>query len=76
MTDLRQQPSSTIANPILAALDMTSTEEALALAGRLRGAVGGIKLGLEFYMARGAAGNRAAARPQPSKPSANNVSSV
>jgi len=56
MTDLRQQPSSTIANPILAALDMTSTEEALALADRLRGAVGGIKLGLEFYMARGAAG--------------------
>jgi orotidine-5'-phosphate decarboxylase len=56
VTDLRLQPDPTIANPILAALDMTSTEDALALASRLRGVVGGIKLGLEFYMARGAAG--------------------
>jgi orotidine-5'-phosphate decarboxylase len=52
----QQQSSPRIANPILAALDMTSTEETLALADRLRDAVGGIKLGLEFYMARGAAG--------------------
>ncbi|HWT99974.1 MAG TPA: orotidine-5'-phosphate decarboxylase [Terriglobales bacterium] len=43
-------------NPVFAALDMTATREALALAERLRGAVGGIKLGLEFYMANGAAG--------------------
>ena len=47
---------SDIHNPVFAALDMTATRDALALAGRLRGAVGGIKLGLEFYMANGAAG--------------------
>ncbi|HVI90008.1 MAG TPA: orotidine-5'-phosphate decarboxylase [Dongiaceae bacterium] len=45
-----------IHNPVFAALDMTATRDALALAERLRGAVGGIKLGLEFYMANGAAG--------------------
>lgn len=47
---------SEIANPVLAALDLTSVTGALALAERLRGAVGGIKLGLEFYMAAGATG--------------------
>lgn len=45
-----------IANPLLAALDLTDTDGALALAGQLRDAVGGIKLGLEFYMAAGATG--------------------
>jgi orotidine-5'-phosphate decarboxylase len=47
---------SDITNPVFAALDTTSTRDAVALAERLRGTVGGIKLGLEFYMANGAAG--------------------
>lgn len=47
---------SDITHPVFAALDMTATRDALALTERLRGAVGGIKLGLEFYMANGAAG--------------------
>jgi orotidine-5'-phosphate decarboxylase len=50
------QPARRLANPVLAALDLTDTDSALALAGQLRGTVGGIKLGLEFYMAAGAQG--------------------
>ncbi len=57
MTALRPPHSaSSIANPILAALDLTTTDSALALAAQLRDTVGGIKLGLEFYMAAGGAG--------------------
>lgn len=57
MTVLPTQPAdSRIANPVFAALDLTSVTGAVALAERLRGAVGGLKLGLEFFMAAGAAG--------------------
>lgn len=46
-------------NPILAALDTTSTSEAVALCERLSGLVGGVKLGLEFVTANGPDGVRA-----------------
>lgn len=46
---------------IFCALDTTETAEAVALASRLRGTVGGIKLGLEFYCANGADGFKAVA---------------
>ena len=49
-------------NKIFAALDTTNVEEAAALAKRLKGAVGGVKLGLEFFSANGAAGVRTIAR--------------
>ncbi len=37
------------AERIFVALDTTNVEEARALAQRLKGAVGGVKLGLEFF---------------------------
>ena len=37
-------------NPIYAALDTTDLDYALQLAERLRGHVGGLKLGLEFFL--------------------------
>ncbi len=40
-------------NPIYVALDTTDLDYALGLAARLRGSVGGIKLGLEFFSAHG-----------------------
>ena len=40
-------------NPIFCALDRPDLPAALALAGRLRGAVGGFKLGLELFAAEG-----------------------
>ena len=48
-------------NPIFAALDTPDLDGALALAGALRGHVGGLKLGLEFFCANGPAGVRAIA---------------
>lgn len=42
-----------IDNPILVALDVPSRAEALALADRLRGAVGGYKIGLQLFTAEG-----------------------
>ncbi len=48
-----------IANPIICALDMTDTTSALELAGKLKGKVGAIKLGLEFFSANGASGVKA-----------------
>lgn len=45
-------------NPVYCALDTTDVEAALALAGRLSGLVGGLKLGLEFFSANGPAGVR------------------
>jgi orotidine-5'-phosphate decarboxylase len=48
-------------NPIFVALDTPDTEAALALARQVRGLVGGLKLGLEFFMAQGSAGVRAVA---------------
>lgn len=46
---------------IFCALDTTDTSAAVALARQLSGAVGGIKLGLEFYCANGADGFKAVA---------------
>lgn len=43
-------------NPILCAVDKTDITEARELVKQVRGAVGGIKLGLEFFTANGAAG--------------------
>ncbi len=45
-------------NPIFCALDTTDVEKASHLAGALHGAVGGIKLGLEFFIAHGPDGIR------------------
>ncbi|MBL4721647.1 MAG: orotidine-5'-phosphate decarboxylase [Alphaproteobacteria bacterium] len=47
---------------IFAALDTTDVEEARNLALRLKGSVGGVKLGLEFFSANGAAGVREIAK--------------
>lgn len=44
---------------IFVALDTTDVEEARSLAFRLKGSVGGAKLGLEFFAANGAGGVRA-----------------
>ncbi len=45
-----------MSNPIFVALDTTETGRAAALASRLSGLVGGIKLGLEFFCAHGPSG--------------------
>ena len=47
---------SRYANPIFCALDTTDLEWAVALANELRGHVGGVKLGLEFFYAHGREG--------------------
>ncbi len=44
---------------IFVALDTTDVEEARSLARRLKGSVGGAKLGMEFFTANGAGGVRA-----------------
>ena len=44
-------------NPIFCALDTTDLDRAVMLAHDLRGAVGGVKLGLEFFHAHGPAGH-------------------
>jgi len=49
-------------NPIFCALDTTDLEAAVALAHDLRGAVGGVKLGLEFFYAHGGDGYRRVAQ--------------
>lgn len=46
------------APPVFCALDTTDPQDAAALAGRLRGHVGGLKLGLEFFVANGPDGVR------------------
>ncbi len=46
------------ANPVFAALDTPDLEQALAWAEVLRGQVGGVKAGLEFFSANGADGVR------------------
>lgn len=43
-------------NPIYLALDMPRLDAALALATRVKGHIGGIKLGMEFFYAHGAHG--------------------
>jgi orotidine-5'-phosphate decarboxylase len=46
-------------NPVYVALDTTDLDHARGLAERLRGHVGGLKLGLEFFCAHGPKGVRA-----------------
>ena len=46
------------ANPVFAALDTPDLDQALAWAEALRGHVGGVKTGLEFFSANGADGVR------------------
>jgi orotidine-5'-phosphate decarboxylase len=48
-------------NPVFCAVDTPDLAEAEKLVDTVRGTVGGIKLGLEFYMAHGAVGYRAIA---------------
>lgn len=55
-------------NPVFAALDTTDLAEATSWVKRLKGAVGGIKLGLEFFVAQGPAGVRAAMAEAPDMP--------
>jgi orotidine-5'-phosphate decarboxylase len=45
-------------SPIYAAIDTPDLDKAIALAKRVKGHVGGIKLGLEFFSANGRAGVR------------------
>lgn len=47
-------------NPVFCAIDAPDLDEARRLIGLVSGAVGGIKLGLEFFMAEGPEGVRAA----------------
>ncbi len=46
-------------NPVFCALDMQEVDAASAMAAQLSGYVGGLKLGLEFFMANGPGGIRA-----------------
>jgi orotidine-5'-phosphate decarboxylase len=46
------------ANPVFVALDTTDPDYARQLAARVRGSVGGLKLGLEFFNAHGPGGVR------------------
>jgi orotidine-5'-phosphate decarboxylase len=48
-------------NPLFVAIDTPSLEQAQALADKLSGIVGGMKLGLEFFSANGPAGVKAIA---------------
>lgn len=48
----------TIQNPVFCALDTSDVANAYNLALKLKGSVGGLKLGLEFFMANGAVGYR------------------
>ncbi len=48
-------------NPVFCALDTPDLKAAVALADQLKGSIGGLKLGLEFFMAHGAEGYRAIA---------------
>lgn len=49
-------------NPIYCAFDTPDLDKAVALASTLKGTIGGIKLGLEFFMANGPEGVRAVAK--------------
>jgi orotidine-5'-phosphate decarboxylase len=46
----------TIKNPVFCALDTNEVAKACALASALKGQVGGLKVGLEFFMANGVVG--------------------
>lgn len=49
----------TAANPVFVSIDTTAVDTARTLARELAGLVGGVKLGLEFFVAQGPAGVRA-----------------
>jgi len=49
-------PDDTCSAPVFCALDTVDVAEAVVLAQALKGTVGGLKLGLEFYCANGADG--------------------
>ncbi len=49
----------TAANPVFVSIDTTAVDTARTLAQGLAGLVGGVKLGLEFFVAQGPAGVRA-----------------
>lgn len=51
-------------NPIICAIDTVDIDQARTLTRALRGVVGGVKLGLEFFTANGAAGVRQIAESQ------------
>lgn len=53
--------SPVFVNPVFAAIDTIDLAAAQSLCRALKGAVGGVKLGLEFFVANGPAGVRAAA---------------
>ena len=53
--------TATVANPIFCAVDTSDLASAQKLARDIRGAVGGLKLGLEFFIAHGPEGVRAVA---------------
>lgn len=53
---------SSATNPIYCALDTTRLDEAVSWAKMLKGHVGGLKIGLEFFYAHGRAGYEAVAR--------------
>jgi len=55
-------------NPVFVAIDTTDLNQAKGWARRLAGAVGGIKLGLEFFAAQGPAGVRAVVAEAPGLP--------
>ncbi len=51
--------STVVTNPIFVAVDTPSLAAARKLAGQVQGAVGGLKLGLEFFASEGPAGIKA-----------------
>lgn len=59
-----QRPQAAAAR-LIVALDVADTNAALGLSGALRGRVGLVKLGLEFFLAQGPAGIRALAETAP-----------
>src|SRR5688572_15477431 len=52
-------------NPIICAIDTTDVTKAKALVNAVRGSVGMVKLGLEFFVANGAAGVKEVAGDMP-----------
>ncbi len=54
-------------NPIICAIDTTDVAKAAALAADLKGTVGALKLGLEFFTANGAAGVAKVAQAEAAK---------